>query len=96
MTVGGSKPKRRSTLPVIMSSVAKELPKPKLLRMTAESTAELGLKVLFALGLALGLESPGGSPTVTAETGAALGKVASLGVSCVVAGKVACGACQVS
>ena len=68
MTVGGSKPKRRSTLPVIMSSVAKELPQPKLLRMTAESTAELGLKALFALGLALGLESPGGSPTVTAET----------------------------
>ena len=80
-----------------MSSVAKELPKPKLLRMTAESTAQLELKVLFALGLALGLESPaGGSPTVTAETGAALGKVASLGVSCVVAGKVSCGACQVS
>ena len=87
MKVGGSKPKRRSTLPVNMSSVAKELPKPKLLRMTAESMAELGFKVLFALALALGLESPGGSPTVTAETGA-LGKVACLGVSCIVAGKV--------
>ena len=96
MKVGGSKPKRRSTLPVSMLSVAKELPKPKLLRMTAESTAERGLKVRFALGLALGLESPGGSPTVTAETGAALGKVACLGVSCMVAGKVCCGACQIS
>ena len=92
MKAGGSKPKRKSTLPVSMSSVSKELPKPKLPRSTAESTAELGLKVLFALGLALGLESPGGSPTVTAETGAALGKVASFGVS----GKVSCGACQVS
>ena len=70
-----------------MSSVEKELPKPKLLRMTAESTAEIGLKVLFALGFALGLESPGGSPTVRAETGTALRKVASLRVSCAVAGK---------
>ena len=86
MKVEGSKPKQRSTPPVTMSSVAKELPKPKLLRMTAESTAELGLKVLFALGLALGLESPRGSPTVTAETGAALRKVASLAVSCVLWG----------
>ena len=49
---------RRSTLPVSMSSVAKELPKPKLPWTTAESMAELGLKVLVAWGLASGLESP--------------------------------------
>ena len=29
----------------------------------------LGLKVAFALGLALGFESPGGPSTVTADTG---------------------------
>ena len=43
MKARGPKPKRLSTLPVSMSSVAKELPKPKLFRITAESRAELGL-----------------------------------------------------
>ena len=70
----GSKPKQKSTLPVSMSSTVKELPKPTLLRTTSEGKAELGLKVLFAWGLASGLETLGGSPTVTAKTGAALSK----------------------
>ena len=48
MKAGVPNPKRLSTLPVSKSSVAKELPKPKLPRITAESKAEFGLEVLFA------------------------------------------------